>query len=165
MEVVPVAEWSGALVHAADGIVISPGPGLPRDFPSLRKIYQQAAGRVAVLGICLGLQALADTFGGGLKNLSETSHGKLAQIAHSSAYYLFRGLPSPFEAGLYHSWAVDEQSFPDVLEVTCRDGRGIIMGARHREYKLEAVQFHPESYLTPGGRRILENWVSGLDDR
>lgn len=139
--------------------MISPGPGLPPDFPLLKGVIKEFGSSIPILGICLGLQAIVDAYGGKLRNLESVRHGKSTLVYPAKQIEIFNGITSPFRAGLYHSWVADEKNFPDELEVICRDEEGLIMGVQHREYPIVGLQFHPESYLTPEGKRILKNWV------
>jgi anthranilate synthase component II len=146
-----------------DGIVISPGPGRPRDAGLSNAVIERFAGRIPILGVCLGHQCIAEVYGGAVVRADELVHGKASTVHHDGAG-VFTGLPNPFEATRYHSLVVDPASVPDVLAVSARtapDG-GPIMGLRHRELPLEGVQFHPESILTPAGMDLLGNFLSGL---
>jgi anthranilate synthase component 2 len=123
------------------------------------EIIRFNAGKKPMLGVCLGHQAIGECFGGRLQNMAEVLHGVSTPVTVISESYLFRNLPSTFEAGRYHSWIVEKESLPACLEVTCTDGEGRIMALRHKEFDIQGVQFHPESVLTPLGETILENWV------
>ncbi|HVE92373.1 MAG TPA: aminodeoxychorismate/anthranilate synthase component II [Actinomycetota bacterium] len=150
-----VAAWRP---HA---VVISPGPGKPAEAGiSLSLVQWCADQRVSLLGVCLGHQAIGQAFGGRIVRAATLMHGKSTEVHHDGAGVL-RGLPSPFEAGRYHSLVVDPESLPPVLEVTARTPDGVVMGLRHRSLPVEGVQFHPESVLTPDGMRVLRNFVSG----
>ena len=140
-------------------IIISPGPGRPSDAGISLSLIQHFAGRVPLLGVCLGHQAIAQTFGGAVVRASEVNHGKTSEVLHDGRT-IFQGLESPFKAGRYHSLVVEPSSMPECLEVSARTSDGVIMGIRHREKQLEGVQFHPESILTPAGKRLLSNFVS-----
>lgn len=149
-------------ISAYDGLLISPGPGLPDDYPKLRHIILENVNTLPILGICLGHQAIATAFGGCLKNLENIWHGKEALVKVLDKRGCFAGLPDEIPAGLYHSWAVDEQSLPRELTVTARDQRGEVMGIRHLSASVEGLQFHPESYLTPLGKQMLSNWIQSI---
>jgi len=142
-----------------DKIVFSPGPGLPEEAGSLLSIIKNYAGKKPMLGVCLGHQAIAESFGGTLQNMNNVLHGIATPITVVSKSYLFKGIPETFEAGRYHSWIVEKESLPSVLEITSIDKEGRIMSFQHREFDIQGVQFHPESILTPLGEKILENWV------
>ena len=146
-----------------DGIVISPGPGRPRDAGLSNAVVEHVAGRIPVLGVCLGHQCIAEVYGGRIVQADELVHGKASTVYHDGRGVL-AGLPDPFEATRYHSLVVDPASVPAVLEVTARTGPagGPIMGLRHRELPLEGVQFHPESILTRVGMDLLANFLAGL---
>jgi para-aminobenzoate synthetase component 2 len=143
-----------------DGILLSPGPGEPRDAGvSEAMIRLAAAAGVPLLGVCLGHQAIAEVFGGVVDRAPELLHGRTSQVHHTGTG-VFTGLPDPFTATRYHSLAVVDGTVPDVLEVTARTDGGVIMGLRHRDRRIEGVQFHPESVLTQGGHRLLANWLA-----
>lgn len=149
-----------------DGVLVSPGPGTPADAgASMDVIRACAEHRVPMLGVCLGHQALAEAYGAVVSHAPELMHGKTSQVEHRGTSVL-AGLPSPFTATRYHSLAVEPETVPDELEVTCATASGIIMGLQHRELPLVGVQFHPESVLTEGGHRLLANWLEmcGMPD-
>ncbi len=139
-------------------IVISPGPGTPEQSGVSNEIIRALGPHVPTLGVCLGHQCIGHVFGGRVVRAGRLMHGKTSPIFHDGSG-LFQGLPNPFEAGRYHSLIVAEP-LPDVLEVTARTPEGEIMALRHREYPIFGVQFHPESVLTPDGRRLLENFLA-----
>lgn len=140
------------------GLIISPGPGTPQASGRLPELVAELVGRVPMLGVCLGQQMIAVHFGGRLCSAIQIVHGKASSVYHDGQG-VFRGIPSPAEAGRYHSLAVDELSLPDCLTVTARTEDGELMGLRHRELPIETVQFHPESILTPYGDIMLKNFV------
>jgi anthranilate synthase/aminodeoxychorismate synthase-like glutamine amidotransferase len=144
---------------APDGLVISPGPGEPRD-AGISIAAVQACGErgMPLLGVCLGHQSIGVAFGGRITRARSIMHGKISSIAHDGRG-VFTGLASPLEATRYHSLVIDGESVPDVLEVTARTDDGEIMGVRHREYPIEGVQFHPESIMTADGKRLLRNFL------
>lgn len=150
-------------VSAYDGVLMSPGPGTPEEAGNCVDIVKAQAGRVPIFGVCLGLQAIGVAFGGVVGRADELLHGKTSQVYHDGDGVL-AGLPSPFTATRYHSLAVEQDTAPDVLEVTGRTGSGVIMAMRHRELAVEGVQFHPESVLTEGGHRLLANWLAVCGD-
>ncbi len=139
-------------------LVVSPGPGRPEDAGISLEIIEKAAGRVPVLGVCLGHQALAMVYGGVIVRSAAPLHGKSSPVNHDGKT-IFRELPDPFEAGRYHSLTVDPSLVPDELEVTARTADGEIMGLRHRSLPVEGVQFHPESILSPDGNKLLGNFL------
>lgn len=142
-----------------DKIVLSPGPGIPEEAGLLNDVIRRYAGRKPILGVCLGHQAIAEVFGGRLKNLRTVYHGVQTPTHIINHDYLFEHLPETFEAGRYHSWVVSRSGLPDCLEVTAISDDGHIMALRHRTYDVRGIQFHPESILTPEGARILQNWL------
>jgi para-aminobenzoate synthetase component 2 len=146
-----------------DGVLLSPGPGVPEEAGVCIDMVRHVAGRVPLFGVCLGHQAIAVAYGGVVGRAPELLHGKTSQVVHEGAG-VFAGLPSPFTATRYHSLAVTPESVPAELEVTARTESGVIMGLRHRELLVEGVQFHPESVLTEGGHRMLANWLVECGD-
>jgi anthranilate synthase/aminodeoxychorismate synthase-like glutamine amidotransferase len=141
-----------------DFIVISPGPGVPRDAGISIELVRALGPVVPTLGVCLGHQAIAEAFGGVVKRAPELMHGKASAIHHTGVGVL-AGLPNPFSAIRYHSLCAEPESLPAVLEVTAHTESGVIMGIRHREYPVEGVQFHPESILTEAGKDLLRNFL------
>ena len=146
-----------------DGILISPGPGAPEDAGVSMELIRAAAGKVPVFGVCLGHQAIAAVYGATVDRAPELLHGKTSQVVHTGAG-VFEGLHQNFTATRYHSLAVVDDTVPDTLEVTARTDSGVIMGVRHKDFKVEGVQFHPESVLTEGGYRMLANWLAECGD-
>ncbi|MDR0621256.1 MAG: aminodeoxychorismate/anthranilate synthase component II [Deltaproteobacteria bacterium] len=142
-----------------DRIVLSPGPGLPTETANLMDLIAKAAGRVPILGVCLGHQALALAFGGRLVNLAQVRHGIQSNVKILAKTRVFEDLPDEIPAGRYHSWLVDSTSFPKDLLVTAIDESGQIMGLSHRRLDIHGVQFHPESILTPAGPSMLKNFL------
>lgn len=143
-----------------DRIVLSPGPGHPRDSVLYREVLCSLSRTVPTLGVCLGHQAIGLAFGARIVRADRLMHGKWSIIRHDGAG-IYAGVPDPFVAARYHSLVIDPASVPDCLAVTARSNDGVIMGVRHREYPIEGVQFHPESILTEGGRTLLRNFVEG----
>jgi len=141
-----------------DKILISPGPGTPDDAGVTLPLIERFAGRVPILGVCLGHQAIAQVFGGRVVRAREPVHGKAAEICHDGRG-LFDGLEYRFRAGRYHSLVVERETLPGCLEVSATTPDGVIMGLRHRELKVEGVQFHPESILTSEGKKLLANFL------
>jgi len=146
-------------VAAFDKIVLSPGPGIPDEAGLLKEIIATYASTKSIFGVCLGQQAIAEVFGGSLINLEQVYHGVATKINITKDDILFDGLPKEIEVGRYHSWVVNPD-LPEVLEATSFDENGQVMSLRHKEYDVSAVQYHPESVLTPLGKKILENWVN-----
>lgn len=147
-----------ALALGPDRIVISPGPGTPETAGISIDLVRAAAGKVPLLGVCLGHQALGRAFGGEVVRAPVLMHGKTSEIEHDGRS-VFRGLPRPFVATRYHSLIVTRDGLPDCLEVSAWTADGTIMGLRHREQPVEGVQFHPESILTAAGRDLLRNFL------
>jgi anthranilate synthase component II len=149
-------------IRSSDKIILSPGPGVPSDYPRARELLTQYGPVKPFLGICLGNQAIAETFGGRIFNLPGVFHGVKGVISWTDPdEYLFKGLPPSWSAGLYHSWAVDRSALPPDLRVTAISEDGILMALRHDRYDIRGVQFHPESYMTAEGTHILKNWLRG----
>ena len=151
-----------ATALAPTHLCISPGPGTPREAGVSMRMIEAFAGRVPVLGVCLGHQSMVEVWGGEVVRAGRLMHGKVSLVEHEGAG-VFAGLPRPFAAGRYHSLIARPESMPDVLEVTARTREGEIMGARHRELAVEGVQFHPESILTPDGPALLGNFLALSD--
>ena len=142
-----------------DAILISPGPGRPEDAGISMEVVAELGGEIPILGVCLGLQAIAQAYGGEVVAAPTLMHGKTSSVHHGGAG-VFAGLPDPFVATRYHSLVVAPETVPDVLEVTATTGDGVIMGLRHRTLAVEGVQFHPESFLTPNGPSLLSNYLA-----
>lgn len=154
-----------------DRIILSPGPGIPEEAGLLLDVIRTYAGRKPMLGVCLGEQAIGQVFGARLLNLSEVFHGvqtpvSLVRTDDAGSDFasdpLFDGLPDRIPVGRYHSWVVDRADFPQTLAITAVDDEGHVMALRHREYPIRGIQFHPESVLTPDGKKILDNWLFRL---
>jgi len=143
---------------APDFIVISPGPGVPRDAGISVELIRALGPKTPILGVCLGHQAIAEAYGGVVARAPELMHGKASNIVHAGQGVL-GGLPSPFSAIRYHSLCAIPESLPDCLEVTARSDSGVIMGIKHRQFPVEGVQFHPESILTEHGKDLLRNFL------
>ncbi len=144
---------------AFDRIVLSPGPGIPSEAGLLLDVIRRYAGVKPILGVCLGHQAIGEVFGAKLENLSDVFHGVTTEARQLVDTPLFAGLPEHFPVGRYHSWVVAKTSFPDCLEMIAESNEGMIMALRHRTHNVYGIQFHPESVLTPDGKRIMENWL------
>ncbi|BDB53466.1 anthranilate synthase component II [Flavobacterium ammonificans] len=142
-----------------DKILLSPGPGIPDEAGLLKQVIQQYGPTKSIFGVCLGQQAIGEVYGGTLSNLDKVYHGVATKVTKSvNDELLFEGLENEFEVGRYHSWVVDA-NLPDCLEASSFDENGQVMSLRHKTYDVRGVQFHPESVLTPNGKKMLENWV------
>lgn len=144
-----------------DAIVLSPGPGIPKEAGRLMEIIDLAKDEVPMLGICLGHQAITEAYGGKIVNLTKVYHGIATTMQHEGNE-LFAGVDHEFEAGRYHSWNAQESDFPDSLQVIARDEDDQIMALKHKELPIYGVQFHPESVMTPQGKTMLKNFLSLL---
>jgi anthranilate synthase component 2 len=144
-----------------DKIVLSPGPGIPDEAGVLKDLIAAYASSKSILGVCLGLQAIGEVYGAKLINLRNVYHG-VATSMHilTPDEILFKGIPDGFQGGRYHSWIVSRDNLPSCFDITVEDDQGEIMGLTHKEYDLRAVQFHPESVLTPLGEKMIENWLN-----
>jgi anthranilate synthase component 2 len=144
-----------------DKILLSPGPGIPDEAGLLKDVIRKYGSTKSIFGVCLGQQAIGEVYGGTLSNLDKVYHGVATMVKTVvDDELLFAGLGNEFEVGRYHSWVVDS-NLPDILEATSFDENGQVMSLRHKTYDVRGVQFHPESVLTPNGKKILENWVKG----
>lgn len=148
---------------APAGIVVSPGPGRPESAGVSLSAIKRFSGRIPLLGVCLGHQAIAEAFGGEVVSAKRLMHGKTSIIT-SDGKRIYKGIKKPFQAMRYHSLAVSEETLPDCLEITSRSEDGEIMGIRHREHVTEGLQFHPESIMTSVGKRLLRNFVEMTRD-
>ncbi len=151
-------------VNEYDKIILSPGPGLPVESGLLLPLIKEYASSKSILGVCLGQQAIGETFGGSLVNLSTVYHGVATKIKVNPARTksendIFNSLDSELEVGRYHSWIVSKENFPGDLEITAEDENGYIMALRHKTFDVQGVQFHPESVLTPTGEKMMRNWL------
>lgn len=147
-----------------DGLVLSPGPGLPTEAGQLMRIIPIAAAhRVPTLGVCLGMQAIAEHFGGTLRNLETVLHGQATQLTEIFSEGIFEGMEAPIQVGHYHSWVVDEAELPQNLVITAWNETGLPMALSHRHLPMDAVQFHPESVLTPAGNQLMMNWLESVE--
>ncbi len=147
-----------ALRGGATHLVISPGPGRPRDAGVSMRMIEAFAGRIPIFGVCLGHQSMVEVFGGTVVRAGRLMHGKVSAVTHDGKG-LFSGLPQDFQAGRYHSLIAEPSTIPEALEVTARTVEGEIMGVRHRSLPIEGVQFHPESVLTPDGPLLMSNFL------
>ena len=146
-------------LEAYSKIILSPGPGIPSEAGLLLDVIRTYAGRKPILGVCLGHQAIGEVFGGKLENLSDVFHGVATEGTQLGNDALFSGLPSRITLGRYHSWVVSREGFPDCLEITAVSDEGQIMALKHKELNIRGIQFHPESVLTPDGKKMLQNWL------
>ena len=146
-------------VKAYDKILLSPGPGIPSESGLLLPLIKEYAASKSIFGVCLGQQAIAESFGGSLSNLSKVYHGIATPIHLTNSSSLFEGLPNKFSVGRYHSWIVNEKDLPSDLIITSKDEEGYIMSLEHKTYDVKGVQYHPESVLTPDGAKIIANWL------
>ncbi len=142
-------------------IILSPGPGLPSEAGMMREVLRIFGKSKRILGVCLGMQAIIECYGGKLENLPHVFHGIKSdvQLTRQSSI-LFDGVPSTFSVGRYHSWVADVDSLPTCLEVTCIDNQGTIMGVEHKSHSVYGVQFHPESYMTEFGKELMTNFLT-----
>lgn len=150
-------------VNNFDLIMLSPGPGIPEEAGILKEIIRTYAGKKPIFGVCLGLQAITEVFGGSIVNLDTVYHGvaTLMDVVDESAV-IFKDIPTPFLAARYHSWSATEDGFPEVLKVTARDEDGGIQAIAHKVFPISAVQFHPESILTDVGEQIVTNFINSV---
>ena len=146
-------------LESFDKILLSPGPGIPKESGLLMDVIKTYAGKKPILGICLGEQAIGESFGGTLTNLPEVFHGIQTPVDIVYDDYLFNNLGKEIPVGRYHSWVVDRESLPADLEITALSKEGYIMALRHKTYDVCGIQFHPESVLTPDGETIMKNWI------
>jgi len=140
-------------------IILSPGPGIPSEAGLLLDVIRTYAGRKPILGVCLGHQAIGEVFGGRLENLSDVFHGVATEGTQLENDEMFFSLPRRITMGRYHSWVVSREGFPDCLEITAVSDEGQIMALKHKELNIRGIQFHPESVLTPDGKKMLQNWL------
>ena len=140
-------------------IILSPGPGIPCEAGLLLDVIKTYAGRKPILGVCLGHQAIGEAFGGKLENLSDVFHGVATPCHLVNDDPLFSGLNRDITVGRYHSWVVSKDGFPECLEITAESDEGQIMALRHKTLNIRGIQFHPESVLTPDGKKMLQNWL------
>ena len=151
-------------VDKYDKIILSPGPGIPKEAGLLIPLIKEYAATKSILGVCLGHQAIGEAFGGTLVNLTTVYHGVALPVIvdekrRKTANDLFVDLPANMLVGRYHSWVIDKVGFPEELEVVAEDNNGYIMALQHKQYDIKGVQFHPESVLTPDGEKMVRNWV------
>lgn len=143
-----------------DKIILSPGPGIPSEAGLLLDVIRTYAGKKPMLGVCLGHQAIGESFGGKLENLSEVFHGVATEGSQFGNDVIFNGLPQRITMGRYHSWVVSKENFPSCLDITAESDEGQIMALKHKEYDIHGIQFHPESVLTTEGKTVISNWLN-----
>ena len=148
--------------HRYNAIVISPGPGVPKDAGITEDLIDKLKGTIPILGICLGHQAIGEVFGGKVVRNKEIVHGKTSPLRHNGKG-LYQGLPQNVEIGRYHSLIIERESLPDCLEITGELEDGTIMGVHHKDYDVEGIQFHPESILTAEGNTMMKNFLSQIE--
>ena len=160
LKVVPYHEATDDLIETFDKILISPGPGIPPDFPKLETIVKKFYRTKSFLGICLGHEAIALAFGGKIHHLGKVFHGvsKKTNVTDKTNY-IFNNMPDRFDAGLYHSWALEKNTFPKQLKITAVAEDGVIMAFSHKQFDLIGFQFHPESIMTKYGSNMISNWL------
>lgn len=151
-------------VAAYDAIIISPGPGVPKESGITCAVIERYHKTKSILGVCLGHQAIGEVFGGTILNLDKVYHGVHSTVTQCVKDPLFSMLPETFQAGRYHSWVVVREDLPEELEIIAEDNDGTIMALRHKKYNVRGVQFHPESILTPEGKQILKNFLQLASD-
>lgn len=157
-DAMPLSEF---MAMEPEGIVISPGPGRPESAGHIVPLIKHFSGKIPILGVCLGHQAIATAFGGNVVSAKRLMHGKTSMI-HSDGMNIYQGLPSPFEAMRYHSLAVSKENLPQCLQISSKADDGEIMGIRHKEHHTEGIQFHPESIMTRVGKRLLRNFINSI---
>lgn len=159
-DIVKVDQIELSDIKSYDNIIISPGPELPENYPVLDQVIEKYKTKKPILGICLGHQAICTYFGAGLVNLANVFHGHQQKVEIIDDDKILRGVSSGFDVGLYHSWVVDWDNLPNVLQVTSRSEAGHIMSVRHLQYDIYGLQFHPESFLTEKGKDIISNFLN-----
>jgi anthranilate synthase/aminodeoxychorismate synthase-like glutamine amidotransferase len=165
LAVIPYEELRINEFERYEKLIISPGPGLPDEFPRLQEVLEYYHSKIPMLGICLGHEAIARFFGAELAHLPSVVHGQPKEISVQTHSVLFNGIPSKFNAGLYHSWVIDKQSLPDTLQIIAVSEDDNIMSFRHKEYELFGVQFHPESIITEFGKEMMTNFLNPAGDK
>lgn len=148
-------------VDKYDAIVLSPGPGLPAEAGILKELIKQYAPTKKILGVCLGMQAIGEVFGGQLENLDNVYHGVATDLSVTdTSDLIYKNLPQKFKVGRYHSWVISKENFPSALNITAVEENNQIMSLKHKDYKLYGVQYHPESILTEHGKEIINNFLA-----
>jgi anthranilate synthase/aminodeoxychorismate synthase-like glutamine amidotransferase len=160
VKIIPPEQLNTRELGGFDRVILSPGPGLPGEQPVMSGLLGAISPKVPVLGVCLGMQSIAEFYGGKLFNLPEVVHGQTRELRISRPVHpLFEGIADGAPVGLYHSWAVDPASLPSCLGVIATDAGGTVMAIAHKSLPVCGVQFHPESFMTPSGARMMENWL------
>ena len=150
-------------IQRYDVIILSPGPGIPDEAGILKEVIATYAGRIPIFGVCLGLQAITEVFGGQIENMGEVFHGVATEMEIiKKEAIIFKGIPQKFEAARYHSWIASNENFPRTIAITAVDEDGAIQAIEHKEFKVSAVQFHPESILTEVGEQIVRNFLENI---
>lgn len=148
-------------IQRYDVIILSPGPGIPDEAGILKEVIATYAGRIPIFGVCLGLQAITEVFGGQIENMGEVFHGVATEMTIiKDDATIFKNIPSKFDAARYHSWIASKENFPSELNITAIDEDGAIQAIEHKEFNVSAVQFHPESILTEVGEQIVRNFIN-----
>lgn len=161
LKIIPASQWHLELLEEAKGVILSPGPMIPKNYPGLFPCIEACLSRnIPLLGVCLGHQGIGEYFGARLTRLPEVIHGRKKQIQLTLTDQLFSGLPEHIEVALYHSWVLEKESFPQDLEITGISPEEEIMAIRHRKRPIFGIQFHPESFLTPSGSQLMANFIS-----
>lgn len=158
----PFNRMEDVVMSEVKGVILSPGPGLPEDYPETFAFLQKYNQLKPFLGVCLGLQLIVKYFGGKLMNLSTVKHGQAAKIKWGRDELLFKGISFPLQAGLYHSWAMDKSKQVDSLQITSELEDGTVMSVKHTMLNIRAVQFHPESFITQQGIQLMKNWLDSI---
>jgi len=148
-------------INEFDTIILSPGPGLPKDAGIMNALVKKYASTKKILGICLGMQAIGEVFGGQLKNMEKVYHGIASSINITKKNsIIYKNLPNSFKVGRYHSWVIDQKNLPDSLKITAQTKQNEIMSLKHKEYAVFGVQYHPESILTEHGKQLIANFLN-----
>tara|TARA_R110002124_G_scaffold132063_2_gene294558 strand:- start:2359 stop:2883 length:525 start_codon:yes stop_codon:yes gene_type:complete len=151
-------------IQRYDVIILSPGPGIPDEAGILKEVIATYAGRIPIFGVCLGLQAITEVFGGQIENMGEVFHGVATEMEIiKKEAIIFKGIPQKFEAARYHSWIASNENFPRTITITAADENGGIQAIEHKEFNISAVQFHPESILTEVGEQIVRNFLENVE--
>ena len=145
-----------------EAIIISPGPGKPEDTGICLEAIRHFAGKIPIFGVCIGLQSICTAFGGVVTYASRLMHGKTSPVTYEAGSVLFQGMPNPFPAARYHSLAAKEETLPEELRVTAKSEDGEVMAVEHTKYPVFGVQFHPESVMTPDGKKMIENFLDSI---